>query len=501
MSARAPGLRRGRREWLVVRQVGALFGSVPGRRWLIPLGVLVVSLAGAGVAHLGLRLPLPLVLLWALLPGCGIVTLMVVGVGVPAAIQRLQTSAVPHLVPAHQRTLRRVLAWNWVAAVGLIGLGALVFAALSTSPPGLPAMLAGTSLAALVAALLMIAAARPIALLLATLLLVAPFALDAPLHAGFAALHAGVGAWSALALPALAWGLHRVVQHQHFAGSAAQRAARVRAAMVAMGDISGRGAAPWPTGAGRLETPNLGPAARRWALHRSRSLRPSVRSRLALGPGWSPWALLGPAGWWGLAGGLVLALERYATGTVGSSVPWIAFGATLGLGNGFLASLGSTRTEQALAMLLPGAPAPAARSRWLSDTALRLWAAYSTALLVGWLALALLFRVPGWQLSQLLPLVLCALALDLIATQWAPRRFRHAGTAQINLLAAKLLLLALVTLAAMFAPAFTPLGQRDGPAIAWLICLLWCATAAAIALWLRARRLRDPPALPVGQFG
>jgi hypothetical protein len=258
-------------------------------------------------------------------------------------------------------------------------------------------------------------------------------------------------------------------------------------------------AAVRPTGNRLADLLNIGLVGR-WSLARSRHWTPAVRLRLAMGPSWSPWTLLAYVPLLTLAIAVILiwtGTQPLASAADATSFPqgvWIGIMAmTASLGGNFMLTLGATRTEQGLAMLLPGAPAPQQRAAWLSTQALRLAAANSAvvmavSLLIGWT-----LGAPVWALLTLLKVLLAVCVIDLLVSQLSPRWFEQPARASMALGLSKMVL-AIVGVAVF-------MSLRERPDWTWPILALWCSAALLATMLLRARRLRGVPALPVGQFG
>ncbi|HET7774121.1 MAG TPA: hypothetical protein VFK82_09875, partial [Burkholderiaceae bacterium] len=311
-------------------------------------------------------------------------------------------------------------------------------------------------------------------------------------------LYTALGAWSLLVFTGLAWGLHWALQWAYFRGTASDRAGCAKSFY-----LQQRGghnmAAVRPTGNRLTDLLNIGLVGR-WSLARSRHWTPAARLRLAMGPSWSPWTLLAYVPVLALAVGVILIwtgtqpLAYVDNASSFSQGVWIGIMAmTASLGGNFMLTLGSTRTEQGLAMLVPGAPAPQQRAAWLSSQALRLAAAnnavvVAVSLLTGWA-----LGAPVWALLALLQVLLAVNVIDLMVSQLSPRLFEQPGRASMALIFTK------IVLAMMSVAVFMSLRER--PDWTWPILALWCGTALLATVLLRARRLRGVPALPVGQFG
>lgn len=490
-----PAARLGQQEWLVLSQVSTLLSR--RFRWILLAVVVVVSLVAGGAAYWSGDTPLWRAALIGLIP-TGIVALLVIALGVPATVQRQQSSVVAFNAPRHHRVLQRVLGLAWLVTIQVICIGAAAMALISAKPVSASGMAQGMSLAALLASMMMLSLRMQQLWLLWLVYWLLPRPIREAAGEQLTLLYTSLGEWSLLVFAALTWGLHRVLQWAYFRGTASDRASAAKSFYLQQ--RSGHNmAAVRPTGNRLADLLNIGLVGR-WSLARSRQWTPEARLRLAMGPSWSPWTLLAYVPVLALAIGVILIwtgtqpLARVDNAPSFSQGVWIGIVAmTASLGGNFMLTLGATRTEQGLAMLVPGAPAPQRRAAWLSSNALRLAAAngvvvMAVSMLTGWA-----LGAPVWALLTLLQVLLAANVVDLMVSQLSPRLFEQPARASMALVLTKIVLA--MTSAALF------MSLRERPEWTWPILALWCGTALLATMLLRARRLRGVPALPVGQFG
>jgi hypothetical protein len=487
--------RFGRQEWLVLSQVGTLMSRT--FRWILLAVVIVFGLVVGGAAYWSGDTPLWRSALIGLIPAA-IVGLLAIAVGVPATVQRQQSSVVAFNAPGHHRVLQRVLGLAWLVTILVICIGAAAMALISAKPVNAAGMAQGMSLATLLAFLMMLSLRMQQLWLFWLVFWLLPRPIRDAAGEQLTLLYTSLGEWSLLVFAGLAWGLHRVLQWAYFRGTASDRAGCAKSFYLQQ--RSGHNmAAVRPTGNRLADLLNIGLVGR-WSLARSRHWTPAARLRLAMGPSWSPWTLLAYVPLLTLAIAVILIwtgtqpLASAADATSFSQGWFIGITAmTASLGGNFMLTLGATRTEQGLAMLLPGAPAPQQRAAWLSTQALRLAAANSAvvvavSLLTGWA-----LGAPVWALLAMLQVLLAVNVIDLLISQLSPRLFEQAGRASTALIFTK------IVLAMMSVAVFMSLRER--PDWTWPILALWCSAALLATMILRARRLRGVPAVPVGQFG
>jgi hypothetical protein len=487
--------RFGRQEWLVLRQVATLM-SPAFRGILLTLVVVIGLLIGIAVYSLD-RSPFWVAVISALGPAA-IVGLMIVAFAVPPTVQRQQSSVVAFNVPGHHRVLQRVLSLAWLVTMGVICIGAALMTLISAKAVSLSGMAHAMSLAALLAFLMMLSLRMQQLWLFWLVFWLLPRPVRDFASDQLTLLYAALGTWSLLAFAGLAWGLHRVLQWAYFRGTASDRASCAKSFYLQQRNGNNMTAVR-PTGNRLTDLLNIGLVGR-WSLVRSRHWTPTARLRLAMGPSWSPWTLLAYVPVLALAIGVILIwtgtqpLAHVDSAPAFSQGVWIGIMAmTASLGGNFMLTLGATRTEQGLAMLLPGAPAPQQRAAWLSSQALRLAAANSAVLIAVSLLTGWALGAPIWALLVLLQVLLAVNVIDLMVSQLPPRLFEQPGRASMALILMKIM-------AAMLSVAVF-MSLRERPDWSWQILVLWWGTALLATLLLRARRLRGAPALPVGNFG
>ncbi|MFC3148855.1 hypothetical protein [Piscinibacterium candidicorallinum] len=421
--------------------------------------------------------------------------LLTLAVAVPYTAMRMQVPNTMLLVPTHRSALWRVLASSWYGCLIVTALWCgLAIAAYGTAHL---TALAGFMVASSLITVAMCGFSRPMLFFALSALMLVP---QSWRSTAFAALqHAleqlGTGRW----LLALAWivALRYILAAMVF---------KRREANAAASSLMQR-----PRGATQNAAyAQIKPQGGRWAqvlnfsawagIQQRWSLRWPVDWRLALamGPGFSPVAVVAY-----IPVVLMMLAAIYAMGAgrdrafderdLMNSVFMFTVVILGGSGSNFVQGLALTKTEQALACLLPGAPNAVARGRWFARAVVRS-VVLNTGLALGLILLAA--QVPGIPSGTLaLSMVLFfvgTVSFDMALALQSPRRFADPGKGVSFFLQRFFAFMAVYVL--------VTIGRNSLHWVAPAV-LAWGVLCTGVAIWLYRKRAQEIGALPAGNFG
>jgi hypothetical protein len=456
-------------------------------------------LSGVGTflgAFVGSDQPLHKSLLWSLLVP-GLMLCIAVFFSLPLAVQRLQSVAAADTAPGHRKALKVVAFATWGALVLLICILVVGFHHVADKTHSAYTLLTQLSICICIGTWFLTCFGRPSLWFIWVIVWIVPSAMRIAVYASVLSLYTAAGPAALLlfagALAANAWFFYWV----YFAGAPADRARRARrigrynAAQNTSLNVK-------PSGNRVLDFIRFGLLAA-WSVRLARTWPANLRLAVGLGPQWNPLYTLSFVPPLAV---LIVALLLWFGGPPLAAIPDNQIGPTLtgmwvgvltvSFGNLFMLSLGHTRTEQAVLMLLPGAPAAAQRSHWLARrialTALAgaVWLTV-LALLTFWM-----LGAPTFVLALLFKALLCSSAFDLAVTQTSPQRFADATKFYLGLFLVKFAAVIVIIVALQV--------WADSPLASMLFTATWCGVMLAGAAMLYRRRCRSAPALPLMQF-
>ncbi|MFM2398200.1 MAG: hypothetical protein RL341_357, partial [Pseudomonadota bacterium] len=462
----------------------------------IMAGLALLSSVGTFLgAFVGSDQPLYKSVLWSLLLP-GLMLCIMVFFSLPLAVQRLQSVAAADTAPGHRKALKAVGFATWGALALLICILVVVFNHLDGKTPSASTLFAQLTIGVCIGTWFLTCFGRPSLWFVWVIGWVMPSAMKSAVYAGAYSVYAVAGAAAPLllagAVAVSAWFFHWA----YFAGTPGDRAARA-SRIGRYNNSTHNGASVKPSGNRVLDYIRF-ELLGAWSLRFVHRWPIRIRITLGLGPQWNPLYSLGfvpPLAalvaalllWFGGPPMAMITAKQMTPTMTGMLMGILA----VSFGNLFMLSLAHTRTEQAVLMLLPGAPAAAERSRWLAQRI-----ALTVLANMAWLiALVLLtFWVlggPATALALLLKALLCSGAMDLALTQTTPRRFAETTRFYLGLFLFKFAGMIIVIIALQI--------WNDSPPISTLFTTLWCAVMLTCAVILYRRRCRSAPALPLLQ--
>jgi hypothetical protein len=456
-------------------------------------------LSGVGTflgALVGSDQPLHKSLLWSLFVP-GLMLCMMVFVSLPLAVLRLQSAAAADTAPGHRKSLKAVAFAIWGALVLLICILVVGFHHVADKTQSASALLTQLTIGICIGTWFLTCFSRPSLWLIWVIVWIVPSAMRIAIHASVRSLYTAAGPATPLlfagALAANAWFFYWA----YFAGAPADRAQRA-ARIARYNNTTHTSASVKPSGNRALDYIRFGLLGA-WSLRFVRRWPTRMRIAVGLGPQWNPLYSLGfvPP----LAAILAVLLLWFG-GPLLAAIPGNQMGPTLtgalvgvlavSFGNLFMLSLGHTRTEQAVLMLLPGAPEAAERSHWLAQRVVLTVLANAVWLIVLVLLTFWVLGASAAVMALLSKALLCSAVMDLVLTQAPPRRFADTTRFYLGLFLLKFagMIVVIVALGAWF----------ESPMNSTLFTATWCAIMLTAAAMLYRRRCRSAPALPLMQF-
>jgi hypothetical protein len=468
----------------------------PLMRWIMTGLALLCGLGTFLGAFLGGDQTLGMSLLWSALVVGSVVCIMVF-FSLPLAVQRLQSVAASDTAPGHRKALKTIGFATWGALALLMCTLVVVFNHLGAKTPPTATLCAQLTIGVCVGTWFLSSFGRPSLWFIWVVGWLLPREAKSAIYTGLQSLYVAAGPATLLlfaaALAANAWFFY----WGFFAGTPSERAQR--AARTGSYDNNAyTSASVKPSGNRLLDYIRFGLLAA-WSVRLARTWPAGMRLAVGLGPQWNP---LYPLGFVPPLATLLIVLLLWFGGPPLAAIPANQWGPTLtgalagvlavSFGNLFMLSLGHTRTEQAVLMLLPGAPEAAERSHWLAQRVVVTVLANTAWLIVLVLLTLWLLGAHAVVLMLLFKALLCSGAADLALTQSAPRRFADTARFYLGLF--------LLKFAGMIVVIAALQSWAESPASSALFTAVWCAVVLTCAVILHRRRCRSAPALPLMQF-